>query len=352
MPTEQLGHREYYRRQARIAHTAAARAARRWSLVDAAAIDASWRRQLPALLADLVAAQAAAAAGAGAVPQVAGQAAVDLRTGAFTGLASDGRGLDSLLELPVRTTLRRIADGLKPAAALRAGQLQLVQIIRSEVADVTRIAGQVAIAATPAVIGYERIVVAPACSRCIVLAGKLYSWNTGFLRHPKCDCQHRAVTREQWEDGEPANTPEQLLGHMTAAQRRKAGLSADDEKALDEGADLGQLVNARRGAAGMAPPGARITREERLLLQNGRERGRVTPVRMYGRDLYVTTEGITSRGLAGQRLGARDVPGPPPAGQRYRRATAPRLLPQSIFAIAGSDRDLAVRLLHRNGYIR
>lgn len=351
MPTEQLGHREYYRRQARIARAAAARASRRWSLVDAEAIDASWRRLLPALLADVVDAQQQAAAGAAAAPTVAGQPAADLVPAGFAGLASDGRGLDSLLELPVRTALHRIAGGLKPAAALRAGQLQLVQIIRSEVADVTRIAGQAAITATPAVIGYERIVVAPACSRCIALAGKLFRWNTGFLRHPKCDCQHRAVTREQWADGDPAHTPEQLLEQMTPAQRRKAGLSSDDEKALAEGADLAQLVNARRGAAGMAPPGARLTREERLLLQNGRDRGRVTPVRLYGRDLYVTTEGTTSRGLAGQRLGARDVPGPRPAGQRYRRATAPRLLPQSIFAIA-RDRDDAVQLLHRFGYIR
>lgn len=347
---EVLDRRAYYQRQARLARRAAARASKAWSTIDTGSINASWRAAVPVLLTQLVDAQTEAAATAATAPAMAGEAPASLLPDAFAGLAADGRGLDTLLELPVRTTLQRIGQGLPPARAMRAGQLQLVRIIRTEVADTARTAAQAAITATPAIVGYERIVVPPACARCVSLAGRLYPWNAGFLRHPGCDCQHRAVTRDQWRNDNRGNTPERLVAQMTPAQLRKGGFSDADQKALAMGADVGQLVNARRGAAGMAPPGGRLTAEERLLAQNGRGRGRVTPVQISGRDLYVTTEGTTTRGLAGVRLGARQATGRRP-GDRYRRATAPRLLPQSIFQIAGNDRDEAVRLLQRNGYI-
>ena len=349
MPTTALTPTRYYRQQARTAQRAAARAVRTWAAIDQDAIGPSWRDLLPVLLAGVTDDQVAAAAGAASAPLLADQPPAGLVPSAFAGRAADGRGLDTLLQVPVITTLRRISDGAAPRTALRAGALQLVQIIRSEVTDAGRLAGHAAIADTPAIVGYERIVVPPACTRCVVLAGRLYPWTSGFRRHPRCDCQHRAVTRQQWREQGRSNTPQQLLDAMTADQRRKGGLTAADEQALSQGADLNQLVNARRGAAGMAPPGARTT-GERLALQDGRTRGRVTPVRLYGRDVYVTTEGTTTRGLAGQRLGARRD-GVRLPGERYGRARAPRLLPQQIFTEAGSDRDLARRLLHTNGYI-
>lgn len=77
-----------------------------------------------------------------------------------------------------------------------------------------------------------------------------------------------------------------------------------EKRALAEGADLSQVVNARRGSQGLT-----------------------------------TTEGATRRGLAGQRLGA----------QRGRRAT--RLTPEGIYTSAGDDRAEAIRLLREHGYL-
>ncbi len=58
---------------------------------------------------------------------------------------------------------------------------------------------------------------------------------------------------------------------------------------------------------------------------------------------------MTTRGVAGTRLGAK-VDGVKTGG-RYRSAKAPRLMPESILQIAGTNRDEAIRLLRRFGYI-
>ncbi|GLY21687.1 hypothetical protein Misp04_14190 [Micromonospora sp. NBRC 101691] len=86
------------------------------------------------------------------------------------------------------------------------------------------------------------------------------------------------------------------------------------------------------------------------MLRGGRDRGRLEAVDVYGRQLYVTSEGVTTRGVAGRRLGARET-GVKQAGGRYRSARPPRLMPESIYQIAGDDRDEAIRLLRRFGYI-
>lgn len=110
------------------------------------------------------------------------------------------------------------------------------------------------------------------------------------------------------------------------------------------------MVNARKGALGLTPAGARITAEEARLLRDGKDIGRLRTVRVFGQDVFVTTEGSTTRGLAGARLGAKDT-GKKVKGQRYRRSRTPRLMPESILQAAGADRAEAVRLLRRFGYI-
>ncbi|MBQ1064485.1 hypothetical protein [Micromonospora sp. C41] len=121
-------------------------------------------------------------------------------------------------------------------------------------------------------------------------------------------------------------------------------------EAIRLGADIGQVVNARRGARGLTPAGARITADEARMLRGGRDRGRLEAVDVYGRQLYITSEGVTTRGVAGVRLGAKQT-GQKVEGQRYRSAKVPRLMPESVIAIAGNDRTEARRLLRRFGYL-
>jgi hypothetical protein len=142
--------------------------------------------------------------------------------------------------------------------------------------------------------GWVRMVNAPCCSRCAVLAGKFFAFNAGFLRHPRCDCVHIPSVEDMAGDFRTSPTALARSGQITDLRPLEA-------KAIADGADLSQVVNARRGASGL--------------------RG------------MTTTEGATRRGLAGQRLGGRA-----------------RLTPEGIYTVSATRAE-AVERLRANGYI-
>lgn len=211
---------------------------------------------------------------------------------ALAGVASDGRPLASLLDLTRSDTWN----------GARFDRLVVTQL-----QDAARGAASVATAATPAVTGYVRMLNPPSCSRCAVLAGRVYRWNSGFQRHPGCDCRH-VPTREDVA-GDLTTDPRGYFDSLTEAQQDRIFTKAGAQ-AIRDGADIGQVVNARRGMQTM---------------------------QQYGRNLLVSTEGTTRHGAASRG--------------RTGRRTSTRLMPESIYEIA-DDRDDAVRLLKRNGYLR
>lgn len=142
--------------------------------------------------------------------------------------------------------------------------------------------------------------------------------------------------------------PRAWFDSLSRAEQDKQFTIAGAE-AIRLGADISQVVNSRRGAFGLTPAGARITAEEARMLRGGRDVGRLQTRDVYGQQVFTTTEGTTTRGVAGVRLGARERGRKD--GGRYRRAQVPRLMPESILAAAGDDRDEAIRLLRRFGYI-
>jgi hypothetical protein len=91
-------------------------------------------------------------------------------------------------------------------------------------------------------------------------------------------------------------------------------------------------VNARRGMQ---------TACRRAALH---DRGRVWPA------LFVTTEGTTARGVAGERLGAK-VDGVKAAKARYRSGKRTAAHAGADLPRGARDRDEAIRLLKRFGYI-
>lgn len=133
---------------------------------------------------------------------------------------------------------------------------------------------------------------------------------------------------------------------MSEADQNKYFTKAGAE-AIRLGSDMAQVVNARRGARGLSRPG-RLTSDEQKLLRGGRARGRLDKVDVYGRRLEVTDEGTTRRGAAGKKLIA--IGGETGTG-RARRAKVPRLMPEAVIDLAGGDRDTAIRLLKRFGYL-
>jgi hypothetical protein len=158
----------------------------------------------------------------------------------------------------------------------------------------------------------------PSCSRCAVLAGRWYRYNAGFDRHPACNCI--AIPANEDTSGDLLTNP-----RLAIAAGKVTGLSRADTRAiLDDGADVGQVINAHRG---------------------------MRTANMYGRDLKITLEGTTVRGLAGKFLIAEGQRFDKLQGERYRRVQIPRLRPQTIYQVAGTDRAEALRLLRRFGYL-
>lgn len=311
MSAEQVA-RLHYGARLLIVEALAQIALRLWRTVDPDRIAESWTAQLVELVTLTTATQVAAARAAdGYLDDVLSEQGISptsrarVAPSAFAGIASDGRPLASLLYQPVISTLAAIGTGVGVDDALVRGHSDLDTIVRTQVADAGRAADQVALAVRPPAAGYVRMVVGRTCSRCILLAGQRYRWNSGFQRHPRCDCVHVPAAEDTGDD--IRTDPKALFEAMSVAEQDRVFTRAGAE-AIREGADINQVVNARRGMY-TAADGRRLTKA-----------------------------GATRRGLAGQRLGA----------PRGRRAT--RLMPEQIFREA-NDRDDALRLLRMHGYI-
>lgn len=300
MAVEQIaeGHAE---RQVTLARRTAVEIGRLWRQVDAGNIAASWGGLLPQVLAILSTSQAAAAASAGLYVDdaleasgVATVVAPRVNPGAFAGIASDGRPLASLMLEPAITTLTQIKQGMQLRQALGTGRFVLDMITRTQVADSGRVAVGTAITARPQVTGYVRMIVGKTCSRCLILAGRVYRWNQGFQRHPRCDCRHIPVSEDVPLDvrTDPKAYFDSLDEHGQDELLGQAGAQA-----VREGADLARVVNARRG----------------MYTADGRQ---------------FTREATTARGI-GRRV---------------------RLMPEQIFRDA-ADREDAIRLLRMHGYL-
>lgn len=283
---------QYYRAQERQEEATALLAAAEWRRMGASDIDASWARIIDRLALVTAAGQLGAArAGAAYVTlSLAAEAESDPRPQAWAGVASDGRGLDTLLYGAVVRTKSLLGVGAPTVSALAGGGAWLDMTVRTQVEDASRGAAGVAIAARPEV-GYVRLVSATCCQRCAVLAGKHFKWNEGFLRHPRCKCRHVPAKAGEFPDGYSGDVSPDRIRDLTIAQRQ----------AIADGADVNQVINAhRRGAR--------------------------------SKDGMTTSEGATRRGLAGQR-GARS-----------------RLTPEGIYRVS-SSRDEALNRLRDNGYL-
>lgn len=129
------------------------------------------------------------------------------------------------------------------------------RLVESLVQDATRAAESVSVAVRDEV-GWVRQLNLPSCSRCVALAGRLYRYSDGFMRHPGDDCTTIAVHKD--DARLVVADPVELV-----RQGQVHGLSQADTQALNEGADFGQVVNVRRKAAGLRESGRVLARAGR-----------------------------------------------------------------------------------------
>lgn len=185
---------------------------------------------------------------------------------------------DALLNLLSFTTSTETLDQM--LAQIKV-DFEFDRLVESIVQDAARAAESVAVAVRRDVY-HVRFVNPPCCSRCAILSGRIYRFSDGFLRHPGCDCSMIPTT---------VASPFRTLPSELVRDGQVTGLSKADMQALEDGADLNQVVNIRRREAGLIEAGQALTRG-----------GRPTPAGIYRR--------------------------------------------------AGDDRDEALRLLNLYGYIR
>lgn len=325
--------RRHYRRQAALSKRTAQSVSRLWDEIDAANISATWRPRALMAAQVVAAGQAAAAADADdylkrqARAQSAAPGGSDVVASAFAGRTASGDSLSTLTELPAITSKLRIAQGATTSEALLSGKTQLALMAANEVAQAGRNAASVGIWANKAYAGYIRMLTAPSCSRCAILAGKFYRYSTGFQRHPRCDCVHVPAAEAGVKDLR-TNPRDYFSSLSTAAQDKTFGKAG--AAAIREGADMSQVVNISRNSG----------------LYTFETGGVVKQATLEGTNVL--------EGMAGRRLAMRD-------GQFYNRdgsiripdlfdRSRPRLTPKQIFADSRT-RDEAISKLHEYGYL-
>jgi hypothetical protein len=164
---------------------------------------------------------------------------------AFVGWASDGRPLDSLLQTPTLTVRSAFQQELPAVEAFDRGRRALEQIVHTQVGDAARVSAGVDVATRPRV-GWVRMVNPPTCSRCLVLAGRFYRWSSGFDRHPRDDCISVPTTQAKARRDGLVDDPQKYLESLSREEQDRM-LGKAGAQAVRDGADLNQVVNARRG---------------------------------------------------------------------------------------------------------
>jgi len=282
-----------------------------------------------------------------------------LNPNAFLGYAGDGRPITGLLGLTVTRAATTYDDLLDAAGALPKGaptRRELAEmalgsaqdyadlIFNEIIAETARAAESAATVQREWVEGYVRMLNPEGgkrsvpCSRCVILAGKFYLWNDGFERHPLCRCIH--IPWGEKSDTDPRTNPSALFDSLSEAEQDKAFTKAGAQ-AIRDGADMNQVVNARRGmaVAGHRGSGTRLVTSEGATRRGWYGGGYAA--KKYGYEQWFKAAGTTARNVG--RRGAV-------ANYTERRTNRARLMPEQIYQIAGNDHGKAIELLRQYGY--
>ena len=246
---------------------------------------------------------------------------------ALIGVAGDGREAITLAAQAAVIARDVLDTGGTIHLAHHAGTTFLDKAIPTLLADTRRTVEKVSMNARGTT-HWVRGLNPPSCGRCIILAGKRQRSSRAFLRHPGCDCI--SIPASEALPMDTMVNPGAYLDDLDDAALAKALGSKANARAYRDGADHSQLINAYRRS------------------------GDVRTAQVYGRSLRITTEGVTRRGAAYRAMSqagyATRQTDTRQTGSRYFQSRAPRLMPQSLYEIAGSPAE-AERLLRLYGWI-
>lgn len=183
----------------------------------------------------------------------------------FVATAPDGRQLATLLDESVIATKSAVKGGSTVREALVAGGLHLTRDVLTVLADTRRQVYHADIIQRPRVSGYARMLNAPSCSRCVILAGKWYGWNKGFQRHPRCDCLHIPAS-EATAEGISIH-PRDYFDSLSKEAQDKTFTKAG-ARAIRDGADPARVVNINQRGLGTAKARRRFGTPSRLTVDD------------------------------------------------------------------------------------
>lgn len=253
----------------------------------------------------------------------------------YAGVAPDGRALTPLLYGAVTETKTVTGTGVRAYTAWESGAAFLAAAVKTVLADAGRMHDMTNMTAR----GYKRYVrtISPgACSRCAQLAG-IYSSAVAFPRHPNCQCIATPLADSKKLGMKKFENPSDYFDSLSRAEQDRIFTKAGAQ-AIRDGADISQVVNARRKAAGISYGNRQSTTPN-----SGR---RLQPVkigiRADGQPLlvYMTQEGATAYGSFGKKQ-----------TDASRLTKNIRLMPEQIYRMAGGNPEKVRILLIRYGYI-
>lgn len=210
-----------------------------------------------------------------------------LVTARFVRDAPDGRDMGSLVDQSMIVAKSAVANGATATRALETAGSWLTGTVLTVLADTRRQVYHADIIQRPAVGGYARMLNAPSCSRCVILAGKWFAWNAGFQRHPRCDCIHIPASESLGTDFR--TDPQEYFDSLTVKQQDKT-FTKQGARAIRDGADIQRVTNVHMRGLGTAKSARRYGTPSRMTIDDiYRQAGtRENAIRLLQREGYVS----------------------------------------------------------------
>lgn len=221
-----------------------------------------------------------------------------LNQAAFVSHAPNGQTMDEVLRGSVVQAKVAVKAGASPSAALSQAESWLTGVLLTNLADTGRSVVGADIAQRPTLTGYTRMLNAPSCSRCVILAGKWFKWNDGFLRHPRCDCRHIPASEDV--AGDIATDPYAYFNSLSPEAQVKA-FGKPEARAINDGGDIYRVVNIKQNGLGTAKSAKRYGTPTRMTVDDiYRTAGhRTNALRMLEEQGYVTGPQVRGGNILG-----------------------------------------------------
>ena len=313
-----------YKLQQQIAALTVASAGKLWRKMGPE-FDASWLTLRPQLLEVVTAGRLATVnAAVDYTPQLlaeTGQVAPAYGTLApesFIEFTPQGGSVATLLDVGVVKAKMAVGAGASAPEALARSGSWLTGTLLTVMADTRRNVYAADLGQRPAITGYVRMLNAPSCSRCVILAGKFFRWNQGFQRHPRCDCLHVASSNEKWARDEGyISDPYEYFNSLSTEDQdklfrphnetpgRAAQIGKSNARAIRDGGDIYRIENVRLRGLGTAKANLRYGTPSRMTVDDiYRTAGtRTNAVKMMEREGYITGPQVAGGNVLGLREG-------------------------------------------------